>query len=128
MCLLIFSLISKLAIDAMITASTDYTDGDLLLAKLYETDFIGATGLISFNTEGDREGVYDILNLQGDAFVTVGSWDKVNGRQLTGTIYWDGTAVATVPADSVSTGLPVFGAFLAILSLMVAVPIVSRRR
>jgi len=110
----------------MITAGTDYTDGDLLLAKLYETDFTGATGPIGFNTDGDREGVYDILNLQGDTFVTVGSWDKTNGRQLTGTIYWDGTAATAVPADS--AGLPGFGAFLAILSLMVAVPIVSRRR
>jgi len=114
------------AIDAMITAGTDYTDGDLLLAKLYETDFTGATGPIGFNTDGDREGVYDILNLQGDTFVTVGSWDKTNGRQLTGTIYWDGTAATAVPADS--AGLPGFGVFLAILSLMVAVPIVSRRR
>ena len=110
----------------MITAGTDYTDGDLLLAKLYETDFTGATGPIGFNADGDREGVYDILNLQGDTFVTVGSWDKTNGRQLTGTIYWDGTAATAVPADS--AGLPGFGAFLAILSLMVAVPIVSRRR
>ncbi|MHA2501409.1 MAG: ABC transporter substrate-binding protein [Candidatus Kariarchaeaceae archaeon] len=113
------------AIDHMIEEGKDYTDGDLLLEHLYETDFTGATGPISFNADGDREGVYDILNLQGDAFEKVGSWDKVNGRQLTGTIFWNGVDDTNIPADS--SGLPGFGMFISLMSLFVLVPILRRK-
>ena len=97
----------------MINDGKDVTDGPTLLKYLYDTDFVGATGPVAFNDNGDREGVYDIVNLQGDKFVVVGSWNKKDGMQLTGTITWPGGSTET-PEFGVAEGgglafeLPIF--------------------
>ena len=101
------------AFQKMINDGKDVTDGPTLLKYLYDTDFVGATGPVAFNDNGDREGVYDIVNLQGDKFVVVGSWNKKDGMQLTGTITWPGGSTET-PEFGVAEGgglafeLPIF--------------------
>jgi ABC-type branched-subunit amino acid transport system substrate-binding protein len=87
------------AFQALIDAGEDIYDGDILLTQLYKTNFAGATGHISFDANGDRKGVYNILNLQSDKFQAVGNWDEINGMSLTGTIYWDGTSRTDIPND-----------------------------
>ena len=114
------------AFAAMIEAGTDYTDGDALLAELYNTDFTGATGPLTFDENGDRLGVYDVLNLQGDVFEIVGTWDLTNGLNLVEDIFWDGVSVTDTPGDGGSI-LPGFGFYMAFIAL-IAVPILRRRK
>lgn len=118
------------ALQTMITNEEDVNDGDLLLATLKETSFSGVTGTVSFNSQGDRDAVYDIVNLQGNAFEIVGSYDQDNGAQFSGTIYWDGSSVTEIPDDGSGDtgGIPGFELYLALFSLIVAVPIVRRIR
>lgn len=114
------------AFDRMIKAGTDYTDGDALLAELYKSDFLGATGSVSFNSVGDRIGVYDVLNLQDDTFVKVGTWDKDNGLNLSASILWDGKTATAIPSDGYTKPAPGFGFFVAIFALG-ALPIIRRK-
>ncbi len=113
------------AIQKVIDDGKDYTDGDVLLDALYKTEFLGATGSVSFDSNGDRIGVYDLLNLKGDTFEKVGTWDKVNGLQLTGTIYWDGVSKTEIPADSAKA--PGFE-FIAVFAAIFSVATVYRKR
>ena len=94
------------ALDKMINDGKDVTNGQELLNYLYQTDFTGATGPIKFNENGDRIGVYDMVNLKGDAFEIVGTWDVNNGLQVTGTIVWPGgsTVVPTFGAEGTEGG------------------------
>ncbi|MHA2251444.1 MAG: ABC transporter substrate-binding protein [Candidatus Kariarchaeaceae archaeon] len=127
------------AFEAMIADDAAYPfDGDLLLAELYKTDFTGATGPVSFNVDGDREGVYDIVNLQDDVFKVVGSWDKVAKMTLTDTIYWDGdSSNGGLLVVGTETGVPVvikedeapgFGIFIALVATVSTVIIIRRKR
>ncbi len=121
------------AFQRMIDAGKDVTDGDALLEELKKTDFIGATGPVSFDANYDRKGVYDVLNLQGDTFVRVGSWDEKNGLVLTSTITWPGGTTVTpsfakVGGDTGASFLPGFGFYLALLSLFSIVTLVNIRR
>lgn len=116
------------ALHDMVEDGEDYEDGDALLAKLYETDYTGATGPLSFDDNGDRLGVYDIVNLQDDAFEVVGTWDLTNGRQLDGTIYWDGDASGDATEVPNVSSAPGFELYIAFFAVLLAVPIVRRRR
>jgi hypothetical protein len=118
------------ALQAMIDDGEDVEDGDLLLAQLQATDFTGATGPVSFNEDGDRLGVYDVINLQGDTFEVVGAWDKTNGAVFSGTIYWDGSSDTEVPDDGSGEddGIPGFQMYLALFAMILAVPVVRRFR
>ena len=49
------------ALDNIIKAELDASDGDLLLQELYGLRFEGATGLVSFDSNGDRNSKYDVL-------------------------------------------------------------------
>ena len=54
-----------LALDRLIRRGEDVKDGDLLLKSiLEETDFVGLTGPISFDENGDRQAIYDIVNVR----------------------------------------------------------------
>lgn len=113
------------AADNMITAGTDPEDGALLLAELKDLTFDGATGPVSFDENGDRLGVYDIINLVDGVFVVVGTWDIPNGMQLTGTITWPDGGTKT-PADG--SGIPGFEFLLAIAGMFALIPILRRRK
>lgn len=115
------------ALDRMIKAGTDYTDGDLLLAELKKTDFVGATGRVTFNQFLDRNALYDILNLQGDSFKVVGSWSETDGMSLTGTITWPGGSTTTPSFANVGE-TPGFGFYLVLFTLTSFATIVHYRR
>ncbi|OLS23476.1 MAG: hypothetical protein HeimC2_26800 [Candidatus Heimdallarchaeota archaeon LC_2] len=104
------------ALQAMAAAGEDYEDGDLLLAKLKLTDFTGTTGKVTFDVNGDRLAVYDVVNLVGEEFIIVGDWNTVSGLTLDSTvdIDFDGEQ-----PDSDNDGLPGFGIFIAIFSIAV---------
>ncbi len=112
----------------MILAGEDPTDGALLLKELAALEFTGATGPISFDSNYDRLGVYDILNLKDDKFEIVGTWDLVNGMKLTGTIVWpDGTT--NIPTDSLGESiLPGFEIWMTMFAVAMMVPIIRKRK
>ncbi len=118
------------AIDKMIADGKDYKDGAALLEQLKVTDFVGATGRITFNEDLDRNGVYDVINLVGDTFEIVGSYDKATGLQLTGTIDWNGELDGNPVPDfgSETAAAPGFGWFMALSSIMVVAVIIRRRK
>ncbi|MHA2032736.1 MAG: ABC transporter substrate-binding protein [Candidatus Kariarchaeaceae archaeon] len=62
----------------MIVAGDDPTVGADLLAELKTADFDGATGRVTFDANSDRVAEYVLLNLKGDAFESVASWDPTN--------------------------------------------------
>ncbi|MCE7735883.1 MAG: ABC transporter substrate-binding protein [Candidatus Heimdallarchaeota archaeon] len=131
------------AVDAI---GTDAEDGAKLLAQLKLTSFTGATGQVSFNDKGDRTGVYDVLNLQGGAFATVGSFDSTGLKQWAdmkddaGAVAFAKDGTSTAPSsdytpeacenfDFIQTaGAPGFSAWIALLSIFAIVPIVRRRK
>jgi len=98
------------------------SNGTRLLEVLYDTDFTGATGVVKFNENGDRLGVYDVINLVKDQFKVVGTWDTTNGYVETGTIDWDGELVTG------QSGAPGFGFYLAVFTLIVTAPAIRRFR
>lgn len=144
------------AADSMIAADMDPEDGPALLEKLKTLTYTGATGPVGFDANYDREGVYDLLNLQGTEFATVGVWDKAGGldqfddvvfgdaSQINGTGAGDPNAedpthTATcanfdfnvdggeVP-DADEDDSPAFGAFIAIASIFALATLYNRRR
>lgn len=64
---------------------------------------MGLTGPVSFDENGDREGIYDIVNLRNvgntTTFQPVGLWSvKSNFNLSTPIVWYDGST--NVPADS----------------------------
>lgn len=116
---------AKIIVINMITAGIDPTNGELLLKELQNLSFDGATGPISFDENGDRLGVYEIVNLVDGVFEVVGTWDVINGMQLTGTIIWPDGGTKT-PADG--SGIPGFEFLLAIAGMFALIPILRRRK
>ncbi len=117
------------AIERLVKDSKDYNDGDLLLAELKKTDFMGATGHVTFNSQGDRNALYDIVNLQGDKFAVVGSWDETSGMSITGTITWPGGVTETPSFSPVKAKEgPGFGLYLALVTLFSFATIVHFKR
>jgi hypothetical protein len=58
--------------------------------------FTGLTGRVRFDENGDREGVYDIVNLKQNGsifrFTGVGTWSKDTQSNFTDQVIWyDGT-------------------------------------
>ncbi len=130
------------AAQSLIDDSADPTDGVLLLAELLATSFVGATGSVSFDANGDRIGVYDILNHNGTNFVDIGNWDVANGAVFTDDIEYASGYVAKVPVVSVTTATgdvvtvtsvstktesPGFEMFLTLISLFAGILILRRR-
>jgi hypothetical protein len=69
---------------------------------LYHTNFTGLTGDVTFDSNGDRIGSYDIVNLQVNGtfghFTRVGGWNATDGLTMNEpVIFEDGTT--TPPAD-----------------------------
>ena len=68
--------------DQMLREGQDITNGTAVFAKIRETNFIGQTGTIRFDTNWDRlNDSYNIVNLQNnDSFLTtVGNWTVLEG-------------------------------------------------
>jgi ABC-type branched-subunit amino acid transport system substrate-binding protein len=78
----------------MIERGDDLTIGADLLAELQDLVFDGVTGLVSFDSNGDRNAVYELLNLKGNLFESVASWDRVIGYSQYGNLtFANGTNV-----------------------------------
>eukprot|EP00667_Euglena_gracilis_P000104 EG_transcript_104 len=74
-----------------------------LAAVLNRIDFVGTTGRVQFDGNGDRTpAVYSVVNLLGYSFQTVGSWSEAAG------LVWDPTKAVTWPGGSLTppTGRP----------------------
>lgn len=76
------------AADAMIIGGADPNDGELLLQELKGISFDGATGPISFSSNYDRLGLYDVFNLNATLLENVGNWDINSGLNLTKALHW----------------------------------------
>jgi len=63
-------------------AAAGSTDGDLLLAALYDVEHDGATGHIEFNSLGEVIGRYDYVQLRGDTFVSFGEYSIPSGQSV----------------------------------------------
>ena len=68
------------AIERTLAASPGATeiDGEVLLAELLNTSYVGATGLVSFNEHGDRDTDvrYDVFNVGKQGTVFLGNWNS----------------------------------------------------
>ncbi len=71
-------------------------NGTALLDALYDVEFDGATGHIKFNSLGEVDGKYTVVQLQNDEYKTLGTWDNVNGLDIT-------VSSVTLPGGSVWT-------------------------
>ena len=117
------------ALEKMVAAGEDYNDGDKLLAELAKTDFIGATGSLTFDSNYDRISDYDIVNLQGTTFKKVGEW-KPTGVSTTDTVTWaDGVVGNEITTVSPSTA-PGFELFIVVFafSIFSAIMVIRRRK
>ena len=63
--------------------------GQELLWSLKNTSFIGASGHISFNEQGDMLGRYEIVHRSWQAVHTVGVWDSHGGEAMGLQLRWD---------------------------------------
>nr|GFC88884.1 glutamate receptor 3.3 isoform X1 [Tanacetum cinerariifolium] len=68
--------------DLHLDAMSIFDGGKLLLDNIWKTDFVGLTGHIKFNSDRNLVNpAYDIINVIGTGFRTVGYWS--NGSGLT---------------------------------------------
>lgn len=86
------------ALDAIY--ATD-VDAATLVARILDETFRGASGLVSFTEYGDREGEFDVVNLNA----TAGRWVSVatgigSDLSITGTPIWPGNTTVP-PTDEV---------------------------
>ena len=115
-------------------------NGTALLEALYDVEFDGATGRIKFNDLGEVDGKYTIVQLQGDNYETLGSWDSVNGLDITVTqitlpgdsvwTYSNGkfTCTENCVAGQVSPGFGLAEFLVAVFSSLVMIEIIRRKR
>ncbi|MHA2033086.1 MAG: ABC transporter substrate-binding protein, partial [Candidatus Kariarchaeaceae archaeon] len=90
----------------LIETGQDPSDGDLLLAEMLNQSFDGTTGRVSFMANGDREGVYNLLNLAGTTFLDIGNFHKESGLGLTQSVTWSsGFTPGTVVVTQIETTL-----------------------
>jgi len=75
---------------------------------LYNTSFEGLTGNVSFDTNGDRKGAYDIVNLKvnasGGHFTRVGGWTTIAGVVIDTPVVFSGGST-NVPSDGPPSSL-----------------------
>ncbi len=115
-------------------AAAGTTDGETLLKELYKVEIDGATGHIKFNELGEVDGKYNIVQLVGDDYQTIGSWDSVNKLKLnSGTLTLPGNSEwkvennkATCTANCRSTAAtPGFGTVELFAALIILVGLVE---
>lgn len=80
------------ALKAMIQKGLNYSDGDLLLEELKKVSFIGSTGYVRFDSNGDRVGgIFEINNIMNNTKFLSSYWDDGNGLSVqTPTLYVGG--------------------------------------
>jgi ABC-type branched-subunit amino acid transport system substrate-binding protein len=85
----------------MLERGDDPTVGADLLAELKIMDFIGVTGRVQVDADTDRIAEYVLLNLKGDTFEPVASWDPTNFYSQYGNLtFANGTTVQVLgPGD-----------------------------
>uniref|UniRef100_A0A0E0KUE9 Glutamate receptor n=1 Tax=Oryza punctata TaxID=4537 RepID=A0A0E0KUE9_ORYPU len=60
-----------------------FDGGQLLLEKIHQVDFMGATGPIKFDSGGNLiQPAYDIVNIIGSGLRTVGYWSNYSGLSV----------------------------------------------
>jgi ABC-type branched-subunit amino acid transport system substrate-binding protein len=138
-----FAHAAQAMIDADV-AGQGVDNGTALLAQLYKSNYVGATGVVTIDENGDRIGVYNILNHNGTYFNVIGSWDIANGAQFTSNIQYAtgyvpavpfvsvttavSTGTVTVTSVSVSTESPGFEVWMALVTLFTGVLLFRRRK
>ncbi|KAG6503244.1 glutamate receptor 3.1-like isoform X2 [Zingiber officinale] len=64
-------------------AMSIFVGGELLLDDVHKTDFVGVTGELRFNSDGDLiHPAYDIINVVGNGFRTIGYWSNYSGLSV----------------------------------------------
>ena len=64
------------AIQNIINNNQDYTDGDVLLQELYNSNFQGMTGKVTFNDQGDRNAIIQFNQIIGTQTTTIATWNE----------------------------------------------------
>jgi len=80
------------AIQKMVESGQDYTNGELLLTQLKSQTIDGITGKITLDQNGDRLSGYDVINVQGNNFVDIGTWEIFNGVTQNLPVFWQGSS------------------------------------
>eukprot|EP00116_Pleurobrachia_bachei_P000918 sb/3461180/ len=84
------SVISKLSLPEQNLScdaeNVSWSGGGEVFDAITESQYTGVTGNIEFTEDGQiTDGVFDIVNFVGNAFVAVGSWSEIGGLQITKT-------------------------------------------
>lgn len=91
-----FNSYAPLAYDAVYAAAhglaaANTTDGDALLAALYDVTFEGASGSIAFDDVGEVIGRYDFVQFADETFTSFGEWQNGSTYNTGTMILQDGT-------------------------------------
>ncbi|XP_068646857.1 glutamate receptor 3.3-like [Aristolochia californica] len=64
-------------------AMSIFDGGELLRKKILETNFVGLTGLVQFDKDGDLiNPAYDIINVVGTGYRQIGYWSNYSGLSV----------------------------------------------
>ncbi len=83
-----------IAIDKMIQNGQNYNDGELLLTQLYNSEFQGMSGKVTFNQQGDRKAIIRFNQLIGTQIINI--------QQPTTIHTTTSTSISTTPATESS--------------------------
>eukprot|EP01137_Pigoraptor_chileana_P030927 Opistho-2@1502 len=79
-----------------------HLDGLGLLAQMKRTAFTGPTGGVRFTPmEGNRVGMYGVVNFNSSNMVSVGKYSADTGIMWTRSIVWSDGQSSTIPSDAV---------------------------
>ena len=123
-------------------AAANTTDGDDLLAALYDITHTGATGDIKFNSLGETIGRYDFVQLRNDTYIKFGEYALAAGatsatavlddasefKLADGSVWSIANNVVTFVKKDVDTGIPGFEMLAAVLAMGIFVISVKKRR
>ncbi|XP_071955622.1 metabotropic glutamate receptor 4-like [Antedon mediterranea] len=74
------------AMDSMVNDSYSVTDGDMLFSYMINTSFVGSSGSIEFDENGDLQGIYNIDTIQlvdGNYQIkNIGTWQSASENRL----------------------------------------------